>query len=462
MRARICSLSLLALALIGGTLRAERLDIIALGAKGDGITKNTAIIQRAIDSVTRAGGGTVFIPAGTFVSGTLYLRSHVTLELSAGATLLASPDRADYNADDFCPQNQVFAQENVSGAHFIVALEAEHVTICGQGRIDGNRKAFMNEPDRQTPAAQRPRFKRPTWRPAQMLYFCESNHLRVQGVELFNAPYWTCFFHGCEHVFADGLRIYTDPRGYNNDGIDIDSCSHVVVSNCDIETEDDSITLRGNPRSLKNPNRVCEYVTVSNCILQSPCNALRIGVGTGVVRRCLLNNIAIHNTRTGICLIAAYNGKGGCTLEDITLSNFFLDCLRPVMLASDTAGPNEKPCVPIRDITFSEIHAKGRWTSSFFGNADCNTRNIRIDNSVFEYSGGEDIPQNLPEKHGIGEFGKYRTGDSALQFQNIQGLRLNHVTVRWNEISGPWKKAIKTINVSDAEFRDCELPDAKP
>ena len=86
------------------------------GAKGDGITKDTAAIQRAIDD-----GGVVYFPPGTYISGTLYLKSGGGLHLEHGATLKASADRADYNADDFCVQNAVFTRENVSGAHFIVA-----------------------------------------------------------------------------------------------------------------------------------------------------------------------------------------------------------------------------------------------------------------------------------------------------------------------------------------------------
>lgn len=434
-------------------------DITHLGAKGDGVTKNTAAIQRAIDRVAEAGGGTVLIPAGTFVSGTLYLKNHITLDLSAGAVLKASPDKADYNADDFCPQNQVFSSEFVSGAHFIVAVEVHHVTIQGRGRIDGNREAFMNEVPENPPKGRRLQFKRPAWRPGQMLYFCESRQVTVRDVELYHAPYWTCFFHGCEDVMADGLRIYTDWRGYNNDGLDIDCCSHVIVSNCNINTEDDCITLRGNPKSLKKKDRACEYVTISNCILQTPCNAVRIGVGSGVVRHCNLSNLIIHNTRTALCFIAAYLGKGGCTMQDIAVSNVRMECKRPILIASDTIGPTTNPGVPIENITLSNIQAKGCWTSSVFGNSDALTRNIVIENSVFEYSGGEDIPATLPAEHGVSEFAKYRTGNSAIQFQNVQGVRMNHVSVRWRDVKGPWKKAVKMIQVKDAVFHDCELSD---
>ena len=87
------------------------------GAVGDGWTKDTTAIQEGIETLARQGGGRLLFPAGTYLTGTLYLKSNVFLDLEPGAVILGSPDPADYNADDFCPQNRVFASEHVSGAH---------------------------------------------------------------------------------------------------------------------------------------------------------------------------------------------------------------------------------------------------------------------------------------------------------------------------------------------------------
>ena len=172
------------------------------GAKGDGITNDTAAVQKAIDA-----GGMVFFPPGTYLCGTLFLKSNGGLHLDTGAALLASPDKNDYNADDFCVQNAVFTFENVSGAHFIVAVEQENITIEGPGRIDGNRKAFYEPPESWKKIWSSPI----EWRPGQMIYLCECTNVRVQQVELYNAPYWTCFFHGCEYVQITGVHIYNHP-----------------------------------------------------------------------------------------------------------------------------------------------------------------------------------------------------------------------------------------------------------
>ena len=111
-------------------------NVREFGAVGDGATKDTAAIQKALDK-----GGTVIVPPGTYLAGTLYLHDDTELHLEPGATLLASPDPADYNADDFCPQNRVHKGDWARGAHFIVAVEARNVAITGTGKIDGNRQA---------------------------------------------------------------------------------------------------------------------------------------------------------------------------------------------------------------------------------------------------------------------------------------------------------------------------------
>eukprot|EP00831_Metopus_contortus_P040278 TRINITY_DN31562_c0_g1_i2.p1 TRINITY_DN31562_c0_g1~~TRINITY_DN31562_c0_g1_i2.p1 ORF type:complete len:275 (-),score=48.74 TRINITY_DN31562_c0_g1_i2:152-976(-) len=248
------------------------------GAVGDGMTADTKAIQKAIDA-----GGIVYFPPGIYRTGTIYLKSYGGIMLDAGAVIQANPDLSDYNTDDFCSQNRVLHQELVSGRHLIVAVEQEHITIAGQGRIDGNFSAWMNEPDASLGVTP-PYLKRNPERPGQMVYLCECSNVNIRDVEMTNASYWHCFLHGCDYVTISGIRIYGVFGVINNDGIDLDCCRHVTVSNCIIITADDSLTLRADYEPLKK-NRVCEYITVSNCVLTSDfANAIRIGVGNG----CLL------------------------------------------------------------------------------------------------------------------------------------------------------------------------------
>ena len=162
-------------------VRAATYDVREFGATGDGVAKDTAAVQKAIDAAHGAGGGTVRLGAGTYLTGSLFLKSNVDLFLDHGATLKGSADRADYNAPDVCPQNSVCSNESSFGAHLLLCIEQTNVTVRGTGRIDGSSGAFIAGPDgRNWPGGQRGIL----WRPSQMLYFVECDGVRVEGVSL--------------------------------------------------------------------------------------------------------------------------------------------------------------------------------------------------------------------------------------------------------------------------------------
>ena len=173
------SVFLLAAACMFAELPAVDFGVMAFGAKGDGVAKDTVALQKAIDSAAEAGGGRIVVPAGKYLTGSIYLKDNVELHLEKGAVLFGSPDKADYNAGDICPQNWTSKAESNSGAHLILAVERRNVAITGQGKIDGNCTAFLLNPDgRPWPGGQ----GRIPWRPGQMLYFVECDGVRVEGV----------------------------------------------------------------------------------------------------------------------------------------------------------------------------------------------------------------------------------------------------------------------------------------
>jgi polygalacturonase len=319
------------------------------GAVGDGIRNDTTAIQKAIN-----GGGIVFFPPGTYLSGTLYLKSNGGIELAAGAVLLASPAPHDYNADDFCPQNRSSKVEKVSGAHFIVALEQRNITIQGAGRIDGHARHWINT--LSTVPAIRENYECPDWRPSQMLFICECENVTITGVELYDAPYWSLLFLGCENVIASRLRIWTDPLGHNGDGIGIDASRQVVVSDCIIEGSDDCITLRNCSSRLKKKGN-CEYVTISNCILSTNEAAIRIGVGDGLIRRAVISNLTVKRASYGICFCSRWGNDTGTTIREISFANIFMEAKRPFNITSDVRKPVTGVAGSISDCSFRHIRA---------------------------------------------------------------------------------------------------------
>lgn len=411
------------------------------GAVGDGTTKDTAAIQKAIDTAAESGGGRVLLTPGTYLSGTVYLKSNIDFHLMPGAVLFGSPDKEDYNADDFCPQNCVFESDCTSGAHLLVAVEQNNVTLSGRGRIDGNAKAFLQDPNSDGFIQKewgkenyRELFKQKVpWRPGQMLFFCECTNLVIRDVELYNAPYWTNFLHGCEDFLIDGVRIYNRLDTANGDGIDIDCCQHGTVSHCHIESGDDCITLRAYDKPLKK-KRSCEFVTITNCVLKTSCQAVRVGVGDGKIRHCTFSNIAVRETNVGLNFHSSYSQNStGTTIENIRFDNIVMDAQVPFTMTLGYAVETTK----IRNIYFRGISGICRATSPIGGKPGNSLLNISF----------EDIDLMAPE--GAKPF-------VGMQLAYIDGLRLNNVRFfDWDKSNNPSPHAIKFNEIKNGIYEHC-------
>lgn len=214
-------------------------NILNFGAVGDGTILNTASIQRAIDSCASLGGGTVCVPPGVFLTGTLRLRSHVNLHLEGGGILKGSEKLKDYYLDG-----------KLVG--LIFTQDAEDMAITGFGTIDGNGDLFMvldraKKIDSSGSAwtRQKGHFREvsqdvadgplvPKDRPFQMIIFSNCRNVTMRDVMIKDSPFWTVHMADCDGVVVSGLRIWGNMLVPNNDGIDFTSCSNVEVSDCDI------------------------------------------------------------------------------------------------------------------------------------------------------------------------------------------------------------------------------------
>ncbi len=234
-----------------------RLDVRRMGAKGDGVTTDTAAIQAAVDAAARRGGGVVHFPAGRYVSGTLLLRSGVKLELDADAVLLGSLNPADYRlVEPFTD-----GVGTVRGYALLACTDAKDVGVRG-GMIDG-RGAELQA------AAGPAGGKQPSARP--FLVLCvRSAGVAMEDVQLRNSSAWTMHLFQCSAVRVERVSIRSVGLP-NNDGIDVDSSSDVQIHGCTIETGDDAVCLKTTSA------RPCADIRVSDCTLSTRCAAFKIG-----------------------------------------------------------------------------------------------------------------------------------------------------------------------------------------
>lgn len=441
-----------------GSQAAALYDVRRFGALGDGATLDTAALQAAIDACHAGGGGTVLVGPGTYLTGTIYLKSRVTLHLLAGATLLGSPRREDYNPDTVFPENPVFSQETVTGAHLVIAYQADQVAITGEGTIDGNSAAFFEPlpPEEVTTDYRRKRrnFAVRDWRPGQMVFFCRCTNVAVRDVALVNAPYWTLFLLGCRCVQIRGLRISNPPQTPNGDGLDLDCCQEVTVSDCVIASGDDALTLRGHSRLLGEHAQPCRAVAVSNCVLSSPCNAIRVGVGDGEVRDCSFSNIIIREARTGISMVSAYSERArhGAILEDIHFAHLLMDVVLPLNVL---LGQHARPPAAIRHVSFAHLRARAEQGGYIGGNPGQRLADIRLHEVRLQLTGG-DVDARFAETTPLpsGAPGV----PAALFIRQVDGLRIDGLQVAWHEVSGPWQHALVIEDSSDVALSDLDAP----
>jgi hypothetical protein len=436
-------------------------DVRDFGATGDGLHKETHALQKAVDACHRAGGGRVLLPAGRYLSGTVFLKSNVELHLQNGAVLLGSPDAEDYNAADIFPENIAFASENVTARHLVIAYQQENIAITGNGIIDGNSSAFFDALPADKSATYRNKtgnFPIPAWRPGQMVFLCRCKNVAVRDVRLFNSPYWTLFLLGCADVQIRGLLIENPPATANGDGIDVDCCRNVTIGDCIIRSGDDSITLRANHRALGENAQPCENVVVSNCVLSTPCNAIRVGVGDGEIRNCLFHNIVVPEASRGISVVCLYrktqNSQHGTCIENVHFSDFLVDADVPITMGVGEGA--EKPAA-MRDISFNRFRVTAWAAAQVVGNAQVAVQRVRFSDCDWTVRGGTEnlafqaaLPQPLSH-HGY----RGRDGAPALPCAiygvDIEEIAFENLRLRWEKISGVWREGILLEHARDVE-----------
>ena len=283
-------------------------EVLKAGIKADGKTLNTTAIQSAIDALSTSGGGTLALPAGTYLTGTIWLKDNITLQLDAGAVLLGSADLKDYPETHvpFPTMNDAFYRH-----HLLYAEGVHNIAIVGQGRIDGQGggAAF----DRKSTEAPARYMNRPS-----LIRFVNCTGVRLRDVRLQNAAFWVTHFLACDDVVVDGVNVESRTANYNNDGFDIDCCSNVRIANCHVNSQDDAVCLKSTG------DRVCRNVAITNCVLSSSCSGIRFGCEClGGFEDIVISNVTIQDVGASAIQLQVFDGgvMDRVTLSGITMHN---------------------------------------------------------------------------------------------------------------------------------------------
>ncbi len=278
--------------------------ITDFGAKGNSKTINTKSIQAAIDYANTTGGGIVIVPKGEFITGTIVLKSGVNLYLEKGATIAGSDKRSDYNAYE--------------KPALIIAMQQHDIAITGSGIIDGKGREIMKDIFKSLDNGTLTNPNGGKLRPREtnrtnLFYFADCENIKIKGVFLKDASSWVTHYERCKNVTIDSIKLESVAY-WNNDGIDIEDCKNVRITNSFINAADDAICLKSTRR-----NEYCDSIYVANCTLRSSANAFKLGTSSvGGFKNITVKNIKVFDTyRSAIALEAVDGGF----IENVNIQN---------------------------------------------------------------------------------------------------------------------------------------------
>ena len=295
---------------------AKVFNIKSYGAIGNGVAMETEAIQKTIDACQAAGGGIVWVPAGDFQIGTIWLRSNITLSLDYGASLLGSQKIADYKTEGLSIPRE-------GGPHCLIYAEnASNIVIEGLGVIDGRGtpEFFPRIRSRGKETSKRPR----------LIRMVNCDQLTFSGVTYKRPAFWGLHLIDCRNIHFNAVTIRFRNNGYNNDGLDLDGCENVLIENCDIDSGDDAICLK----STKNP---CRNIVVRGCRVTSNTAPLKFGTSSrGGFIDVKVTNCYFYNSPMGAIKLQLVDGG---RLENVDISRIVMeDVGNPIFIRLGNRG----------------------------------------------------------------------------------------------------------------------------
>lgn len=414
-------------------------NVLNYGAKGDGKTLDTDAINSAIENAAKNGGGTVFFPAGTYLSFSIHLKSNITLHLDNGATILAADPAIHKGKYDSFEPNEWDMYQDFGHSHWknslIWGIGVENVAIVGQGKIDGKGLS------KRSPGPQRPRTEGET--PVSMknnvsplgetspltemeglgtkaIALKLSKNVTLKDFTVFQGGHFALLATGVDNLTIDGLKVDT-----NRDGFDIDACRNVRISNVHVNSpNDDAIVLKSS--YALGFARATENVTITN----SQVSGFDLGTmldGTyqtktefapdkdrvtgrikfGTESNGGFKNITISNVNFVHCRGLAIETVDGGNIEDISITNITMRDITTapffIRLGKRQRGPANSPIAKIKRVNISNVvvsDAHSEFASIIAGLAESLIEDINFNNIYIEYKGGgtkEDALREPPE-----------------------------------------------------------------
>jgi Glycosyl hydrolases family 28 len=440
-------------------------SILVFGARGDGKTINTDAINRTIQACFDQGGGTVIIPAGHFLSGTIQLLSHIELHLDAGAILDGSRDTGDYRL-----LKSTLFNEGYTRYGLIYASNAEAISITGKGEINGEGSFFMhgiNKPhvghdfDRKYTRQGDAFMNKDSifedgplsydYRPGLLITLDHCQHINITDISLKDSPEWTLRIGDCDGVSIHGITIDNNRLIPNNDGIHCTTSRNILISDCNISVGDDAIIVSGfeNKREASdgtghfefgNKQGIAENITVTNSILSSSSACIRVGYGDHPIRNLIFSNIVMYSSNRGIGVFS----RSKSLIENVLFSNIVISTRlysghwwgkgEPIHISAvsdDSSGDAGK----IRNIRFSNIIATAQTGIIIYGVKESLLENIVLDKIKLtikpgkyseSYGGNFDLRPAFPLSISV-----FKHDIPGIYAQYVKGLCISGFNLDW-------------------------------
>ena len=427
-------------------------NVTEFGAVNDGITLCSTAFENTVKACSIAGGGTVYIPSGNYLTGSIRLRSNTTLFLDAGARLIFVNDVKEYPV--VTSRWEGVAREVYASC--IYGENVENVAITGRGTLEGQGDFWWSLHREKKNEYPRPK----------LISFHGCRNVLIEGVTLLNSPSWTVNPICCENVTVDKITIVNPADSPNTDGINPESCKNVHISNCHVDVGDDCITLKSGTEDTA--ERIpCENITITNCTMVHGHGGVVIGSEmSGDVRNVVISNCVFEGTDRGIRL-KSRRGRGG-VVEDIRINNIIMkDIICPIIMnLYYFCGPRgkekyvwDKKPYPVteetpafRRIHFSNITAREISSAAGFlyGLAEQYIEDITFDN--ISISMAENAEASVPAMMA----GMEPVKQKGFLCCNVKDVYFNNVSVSGHE--GPAFEIKDSLNV---EFNRCRALNGK-